>query len=246
MSSDSSTNSSLPLTRYPAELSGRLDPSASRWRWLLKWLLAFPHYVILLGLGGAAVIVTVIAWFAILFTGRYPRSLFDFTVGVLRWNWRVSFYSYSALATDQYPPFTLAVTDYPANFDVEYSEHASRGLIFVKSWLLVIPHYLVLGALIGGGWSLLGGIGTLSFRPGGGIALSLLGALVLIAAIILLFTGRYRAGLFALIMGINRWTYRVIAYSALLTDVYPPFRLDLGGAEPVALDTGELPTVPVP
>jgi len=246
MSSTSPANYSSPVTRYPAALSGRLDPAVSRWQWLVKWLLAIPHYVILFGLGVAAIVVTVIAWFAILFTGRYPRGLFNFTVGVLRWNWRVSFYTYSALATDQYPPFTLAATDYPADFEVEYPEQLSRGLIFVKTWLLAIPHYLVLGALIGGGWTLLGGIGSFSSRSGSGIALSLLGALVLIAAVILLFTGRYRAGLFALIMGINRWTYRVVSYSALLTDAYPPFRLDLGPAEPVTLDTGEAPTVPKP
>jgi Domain of unknown function (DUF4389) len=229
--STSSPELGLSTRRYPAALSGRLDPTVSRWQWLVKWVLAVPHYVLLLGLGIAAVAVTVIAWFAILFTGRYPRSLFNFTVGVLRWNWRVSFYTYSALATDQYPPFTLAVTDYPADFDVEYPERLNRGLIFVKSWLLAMPHYLLLGALIGGGWSVLGGIGSFFSRPGSGIALPLLGALVLIAAVILLFTGRYRSGLFDLIMGINRWSYRVLAYSTLLTDSYPPFRLDLGGSE---------------
>jgi hypothetical protein len=242
MSTHSRAENSAPLTRYPAALSGRLDPTVSRWQWLFKWLLAVPHYVILFGLGIAIAVVSVIVWFAILFTGRYPRGLFNFTVGVLRWNWRVSFYTYSALATDQYPPFTLAKTDYPADFDIDYPEHLSRKLIFVKSWLLAIPHYLILGSLIGGGWSLLGGAGSLSSRSGGGIALPLLGALVLIAAVILLFTGRYRAGLFALIMGINRWTYRVIAYSALLTDSYPPFRLDLGGSEPVVDDADASPT----
>jgi hypothetical protein len=231
MSISSSTSFGAPAKRYPVRLTGRLDPTLSRWQWLVKWFLAVPHYVILIGLGIAATAVTVIAWFAILFTGRYPRSLFDFTVGVLRWNWRVSFYTYSALATDQYPPFTLARTDYPADFEVEYPAQLSRGLVLVKTWLLAIPHYLVLGALIGGGWSLLGGIGSFASRSEAGVALSLLGALVLIAAVILLFTGVYRAGLFALIMGINRWTYRVISYSALLTDTYPPFRLDLGGNE---------------
>jgi len=231
MSTSSSTSFAAPVGRYPAALSGHLDPTVSRWKWLVKWFLAIPHYVILIGLGIAAAAVTVVAWFAILVTGRYPRSLFDFTVGVLRWNWRVSFYTYSALATDQYPPFTLAATDYPAGFEVEYPAHLSRGLALVKTWLLAIPHYLVLGALIGGGWSLLGGIGSFASRSEAGIALSVLGALVLIAAVILLFTGVYRAGLFALIMGINRWTYRVISYSALLTDSYPPFRLDLGGNE---------------
>jgi hypothetical protein len=78
----------------------------NRWLPLVKWLLAVPHYVVIAVLTVAAVFVTIIAWFAILFTGRYPRGLFDFVVGVNRWNLRVTAYAL-LLTTDQYPPFSL-------------------------------------------------------------------------------------------------------------------------------------------
>jgi hypothetical protein len=112
---------------YPLRLEGHLDPGLSRWQWLVKWFLAIPHFVVLSLLWVAFVVLTVVAFFAILFTGRYPRSIFDFNVGVLRWTWRVSYYTTSALGTDRYPPFTLSTTDYPATLDVDYPEHLSRG-----------------------------------------------------------------------------------------------------------------------
>ena len=91
---------------------------------------------------------------AILFTGKYPESLFNFNVGVLRWLWRVGFYSHSALGTDRYPPFTLKdAPDYPARLELAYPESLSRGLVLVKWWLLALPHYVVVGLLVGtGSW----------------------------------------------------------------------------------------------
>ena len=224
------------LRLSPVHLTGHLDPAVSRWLWLVKWLLAIPHYIVLFFLWFAFLVVTVIAGFAILFTGRYPKALFTFNVGVLRWNWRVAFYAYSALGTDRYPPFTLDRTDYPADFDVEYPERLSHGLVLVKWWLLAIPHLLVVAVFTGAAWSSWGAWGSGSGQwwtngsRGGGF--SLLGILVLVAAIILLFTGRYERPLFDLVMGINRWVYRVIAYTGLMRDDYPPFRLDQGPTEP--------------
>ena len=137
----------------PVRLEGALDPSLSRWLWLVKWLLVLPHLFVLVFLWIALVAVSVIAFFAILFTGRYPRPLFEYNVGVLRWTWRVSYYGYAALGTGRYPPFTLAdVPDYPAPLDIEYPERRSRGRVLVKWWLLAVPQYLVVGIFADGAW----------------------------------------------------------------------------------------------
>jgi hypothetical protein len=223
-------NESVTPSVYPLRLDGVLDPPLSRWLWLVKWLLLIPHVIVLFFLWIAFVVLSVVAFFAILFTGRYPRAIFDFNVGVLRWTWRVSFYSYNALATDRYPPFSLAdVADYPARLEVEYPASLSRGLVLVKWWLLALPHYLIVGVFAGGawgGWSAANDSG--SWTSGGG----LIGLLVCIVAVVLLFTGRYPRQIFDFVMGMNRWVFRVAAYATLMTDEYPPFRLDMGEHEP--------------
>jgi hypothetical protein len=215
---------------YPARLEGHLDPATSRWLWLIKWLLVIPHVVVLLFLWIATWLLTVVAGFAILFTGRYPRAIFDFNVGVMRWTWRVSFYAIGAFGTDRYPPFTLARDPhYPADFDVAYPAQLSRGLVLVKWWLLALPQYFVVG-IFAGGWGGVAGHGTWRFTGGGG----LIAILALIAAVVLGVQGRYPDSIFDLVMGLNRWCYRVLAYAALLRDEYPPFRLDPGGTDPAS------------
>jgi hypothetical protein len=215
---------------HPVRLESSIDPDLSSWKWLVKWFLAIPHLIVLAFLWVGFVVVWVISLFAILFTGRYPRGLFDYNVGVARWTWRVMVYAFSGgLSTDKYPPFSLSDDPaYPATLTVAYPEQLSRGLALVKWWLLAIPHYVVVGIMLGGGmWLYNDGWQSDAFSVG------LIGALVFIAAVILLFTDKYPRSLFDLIVGLNRWGFRVFAYAALLTDEYPPFRLDQGGREPV-------------
>jgi hypothetical protein len=198
--------------------------------------------VVLFFLWIAFVVVSVIAFFAILFTGRYPRALFDFNVGVLRWTWRVGFYSYSALGTDQYPPFTLDdVPDYPARLEVDYPRSLSRGLVLVKWWLLALPHLLIVAVFAGGASTTISGSDNQWMVLSGG----LIGLLVFIAGVALLFTGKYPRTIYDFVLGMNRWVFRVAAYTALMTDQYPPFRLDQGGDEP-PVDSAPAPITPTP
>jgi hypothetical protein len=219
---------------YPVRVEASKDARPSRWLWLVKWLLLVPHLVVLSFLWVAFGVLTVFAFFAILVTGRYPRSVFDFNAGVLRWSWRVNYYGYGALGTDAYPPFTLAdVPTYPARLEIDYPEHLSRGLVLVKWWLLAIPHYVVVAVFAGGWFWPSGDDRGLSWLTGGLIAI-----LVLVAAIVLLVTGRYPRPVFDFVLGMQRWVLRVVAYAALMTDRYPPFRMDLGGHDPAGPAAG--------
>jgi Domain of unknown function (DUF4389) len=204
----------------PVRIEGTLDEPVSRWQWLIKWLLVIPHGVVLVFLWIAFSALSIVALFAILINRRYPRSIFDFNAGVLRWTWRVGYYSYSALGTDRYPPFTLGdVPGYPARLEIEYPASLSRRLVLVKWWLLALPHYVILAVL--------GGVRS---------------TLIVVAGVVILFTGRYPRSIFDLALGIERWAYRVVAYAALMTDEYPPFRLDIGGDDPTF--AGVIPATP--
>lgn len=184
--------------------------SPSRWLWLVKWcVLAAPHYPILIMLYLAYPPLTVVAAVAILFTGRYPRPIFDFNVGVLRWSWRVMNYRFPMNSTDRYPPFTLASRpDYPADLQVDYPERLDNRAVLVKWWLLGLPQILMCWAM----------------EPA-------LQVLCVIAAVSLSVTGTIPSGMRDLLLGIIRWRYRVAVYVSLMRDEYPPFRLDPGDLE---------------
>jgi hypothetical protein len=182
--------------------------SPSRWLWLVKWcVLAVPHYPILILLYLVYPLLTIVAGVAILFTGRYPRPIFEFNVGVLRWSWRVMNYRFPMNTTDKYPPFTLASRDdYPGDLEVDYPEHLTKSAVLVKWWLLGLPQILLCWAM----------------EP-------LLQLLCVTNAVWLLCKGTINRGMFDLLMGIVRWRYRVAVYVSFMRDEYPPFQLDLGG-----------------
>ncbi len=221
--------------RQPLRFEARLDEPLNRWLWLVKWLLAVPHAIVLAFCWLAFGVLTVVAGISILFTGRYPRSIFDFNVGVLRWTWRVIFYAV-VLGTDRYPPFSLRPdADYPADLDVAYPQELSRPLVLVKWWLLVFPQ-IVIVSIFGGGlaWWTYGEDRGYS-GPG------LITVLAIVAGVILTVRRRYPRSVFDLVMGLERWTYRVVVYATLMRDEYPPFRLDQGGQEPGFEPAGAAP-----
>ena len=187
---------------YPVDLIGEYDERVNRVLWLIKWLLVIPHIIVLWFLSIPTILTLPLSWLIIIITARYPSFLWEYHAGLMRWSWRVNFYSYGVGNTDRYPPFSFQSEGYPADIDFEYPEVSSR-LTALFRWLLVIPHWIIV--------SILGAIVDL---------------LVLIALVVLLFTGRYPESLFDIIMGMNRWIIRVYAYSWLLVDEYPPFSFD--------------------
>jgi hypothetical protein len=231
---------------YPVRVDASLDAPLSRWLWLVKWVLVIPHYIVLAFLWVGFVVLSAAAMVAIVVTGRYPRAIFEFNVGVLRWTWRVQYYAIGAFGTDRYPPFTLAEDpSYPAHLEIDYPQRLSRGLALVKWWLLAIPQYIIVGVFTGSGlWAAwqLGG------HDSGWGSSGLIGLLAVIAAVVLLVTGRYPEQIYDFVLGMNRWVLRVAGYAGLMTDQYPPFRLDMGGRDPgtLTLPPAALQDVPEP
>ena len=185
---------------YPLRYDVEYPEELSRWLIFVKWLLMIPHTIILYALSVAAGVIGFIAFFAILFTKRYPRGMFDFVVNVNRWGANVG--AYSGLLRDEYPPFSWEQGQYAVTYEVDYPEELNRWLPLIK-WLLAIPHYIVLLVLF--------------------IAVNFA---YIIAWFAILFTKRFPRGLFDFIVGVNRWNYRVGAYTALLRDEYPPFSIE--------------------
>jgi len=184
---------------YPVRYDVEYPEELSRWLIFVKWLLAIPHFMILWALSIAAGVMGFIAFFAILFTKRYPRGLFDFVVNFNRWSLNVD--AYTGLLRDEYPPFSWEPGQYAVTYEVDYPEQLNRWLPLIK-WLLAIPHIIVLLFLF-------------------------IGAFVawVIAWFAILFTKRFPRGLFDFVVGVTRWQYRVDAYTGLLRDEYPPFSL---------------------
>jgi len=195
-----------PASAYPLQLALESPPDhIERWRPIVQWFLAIPHFVVLYVLALVQRVVLIISFFAILFTGKMPEGLFAFNAMVLRYQWRVA--SYALFMREEYPEFAFPMEGAdpgtePARLSVQPADTLSRGLIFVK-WLLAIPHYIILLFLY--------------------IAVYVV---AIIAFFVVIFTGSWPPGMRDFVVGVMRWSSRVSAYVLLMTDQYPPFSLD--------------------
>ena len=193
------------MSTYPVQLDVRTPEKIARWRPLFVWILAIPlfiwTYILVIGL----LLASIVGWFAALITGKLPEGIGNYTVGVLRYQWRVLAYLYAL--TDQYPPFGLVMTypdpvDNQALFQAQRSEELSRVKVFFRIFM-AIPQYIVLYVL--------------------GIAA---GVVMFIAWFAVLITGRWPTGMRDFVVGYYRWQLRFTAWLYLITDEYPPFSME--------------------
>jgi Domain of unknown function (DUF4389) len=187
-----------PSPDYPAGFEITYPSELNRWLPLVKWLLVVPHFIVLFFVGIGAFFVAVYGFFAVLFTGRWPRGAFDYLVGTFRWAYRVA--AYFHLMTDAYPPFSLADDpNYPLRLNIDYPEQVANWRPLVQ-WLLAIPYLLIAGVLY---W--------------------LTGVLTIVAFFTVLFTKRIPREVFKLMVPGLRWNLRGNAYAYFMTERYPPF-----------------------
>jgi Domain of unknown function (DUF4389) len=192
---------------YPAVLEIDQPEHVANWRPLVHWLLVIPHWIVLYVLGIVAEVVSIVAWFAILFTGKMPDGLANLIALYIRYSNRVT--AYAQFMREEYPPFSFDSVpqdpgDYPGVRTQLAPELEDRNrLTTAFRFILVIPHLFVLAIL-----------GIVVF-------FAMIGAFFVV-----LFTGRWPDGLFTFVLGFMRWVTRVNAYFLLLTDEYPPFSMD--------------------
>lgn len=181
---------------YPKRLSRLLI--------FVKWLLIIPQVIVVYLLLAAFGVLTFIAWFAILFTGRYPRGFFEFSSGVMRWSANV--FAYFALLRDEYPPFSWEPGEYPLTLAIPMADRQSRFRLFIR-WFAIIPNMLAF-YFVQVAWFVTSFIAWWS----------------------ILFTGRYPRGLFKFNVGVMRWWVRQASYAYLLRDEYPPYSINANAA----------------
>jgi Domain of unknown function (DUF4389) len=192
---------------YPATFELDRAEHIANWRPLVHWLLIIPHVLVLYVLAAVAEIVSIIAWFAILFTGKLPEGMAGLMGLYIRYTNRVN--GYFLFMREEYPPFSFETTpqdpgDYPPVRTLVAPELEGRNRLTVAfRFILVIPQYIVLAVL---------GIVAFFATIGGFFAV--------------LFTGKWPLGLQDFVLGVIRWSTRVSAYALLLADEYPPFSLE--------------------
>lgn len=185
---------------YPVRFDVEYQEKHSRLLIFVRWILAIPHLLILYALGAVAGVCVFIAIFAILFTKKYPKGLFDFVVNITRWSANVT--AYIVMLRDEYPPFSFDAGKYPVTLEVDYPPELGRFAPLYK-WLLVIPNIIVL------------------------LFVAIVAYLLIIVAwFAILFTGSLPRGIHDFLVGMLRWSTRANAYASYLqTDVYPPFSM---------------------